>query len=188
MSWVTSTMVVPNRLWMRQEVVLRLGPDDRVEGAERLVHQQHFWRRPPGRARRRRAAAGRRRARPATGRGKSPGRAANSVSSSSTRAAILACPSRAARHRADVLRHGAMREQAVPLDGVADAAAQLVHRLSRVSRPSIRTRPALGSTSRLIIRSSVVLPEPEVPTTATISPSSMLIDTSSTTVAPSKAW
>ncbi len=42
MSWVTSTMVVPKPLLDRQQVVLRLGADDRVERAERLVHQQHL--------------------------------------------------------------------------------------------------------------------------------------------------
>ncbi len=52
----------------------------------------------------------------------------------------------------------------------------------RVSRPSISTRPLEGSTRRLIMRSSVDLPEPEVPTITVIEPRSTVKDTSSTTV------
>ncbi len=44
------------------------------------------------------------------------------------------------------------------------------------------TRPEVGSTSRLIILSSVDLPDPEVPTIVVIVRGSMTIDTSSTTV------
>ena len=54
---------------------------------------------------------------------------------------------------------------------------------SAVSAPSIRTRPEVGSTSRLIMRSSVDLPEPEVPTTLVIVCGSTIIETSSTAVA-----
>ncbi len=56
---------------------------------------------------------------------------------------------------------------------------------SRVSFPSISTRPEVGSTSRLIIRSSVDFPEPEVPTMTVMVRGSMSIDTSSTTVVES---
>ena len=67
--------------------------------------------------------------------------------------------------------HRAVRKQAVALDGIADAAAQLVARGSpAVSSPSISTRPAVGSTRRLIMRSRVDLPEPEVPTMTAIVP------------------
>ena len=48
------------------------------------------------------------------------------------------------------------------------------------SRPSTVMRPLDGSISRLIIRSVVVLPEPELPTRATISPSLIDSDRSST--------
>ncbi len=51
-----------------------------------------------------------------------------------------------------------------------------------VSLPSMSTRPDVGSTSRLIIRSNVDLPEPDVPTIVVIVRGSITIDTSSTTV------
>ena len=53
------------------------------------------------------------------------------------------------------------------------------------SRPSIVMRPLDGSISRLIIRSVVVLPEPELPTRATISPASTVSVRSSTATARS---
>jgi len=46
----------------------------------------------------------------------------------------------------------------------------------------MRTRPLVGSMSRLIILSSVDLPEPEVPTITVMELRSMTIDTSSTAV------
>ena len=54
-----------------------------------------------------------------------------------------------------------------------------------VSSPSISTRPAEGSTRRLIMRSTVDLPEPEVPTMTQIEPLGITIETLSTTVRPS---
>src|SRR3970040_1365656 len=51
------------------------------------------------------------------------------------------------------------------------------------SWPSIHTLPALGSTSRLIIRSVVVLPEPEPPSRTTRSPAPTVSHTPSTTSA-----
>ena len=53
-------------------------------------------------------------------------------------------PAEQPRHGGDVLGHRPVREQAVPLDGVADAAAQLVLGHAAVSSPSISTRPADG--------------------------------------------
>jgi hypothetical protein len=53
--------------------------------------------------------------------------------------------------------------------------------IERVSRPSMSTRPELGSTRRLIMRRRVDLPAPDVPTTTAIVPSSTRKDTSSTT-------
>ena len=41
MSWVTSMTVAPKPPLDRQQIVLRLAADDRIERAERLVHQQH---------------------------------------------------------------------------------------------------------------------------------------------------
>ena len=40
MSWVTKTMVLPSSRCSRSSSLLQLGADDRVDGAERLVHQQ----------------------------------------------------------------------------------------------------------------------------------------------------
>jgi hypothetical protein len=57
--------------------------------------------------------------------------------------------------------------------------------IESVSWPSMSTRPALGSTSRLIMRSRVDLPAPDVPTTTAIAPSSTEKVTSSTTVVES---
>ena len=188
MSWVTSTMVVLELPLDAEQVVLRLGADDRVERAERLVHQQHLGRRGQ-RARHADALLlAARQAPPACGRGTWPGRAGTASSSSSTRGVDLALlPAEQLRHGADVLPHRAMRKQAVALDGVADAAAQLVKAVCRGYRGRRSSpRPLSGSISRLIIRSSVVLPDPEVPTITAISPSSMVIDTSSTTVVPAE--
>ena len=50
-------------------------------------------------------------------------------------------PAEQVRHRGDVLRDGAVRKQAVALDRVADAVAQLVLGIDMVSCPSMRTRP-----------------------------------------------
>lgn len=48
------------------------------------------------------------------------------------------------------------------------------------SVPPMSTRPEVGSISRLIIFSVVVLPQPEGPTMATVSPASMAIVSSLT--------
>src|SRR5262245_53910410 len=53
------------------------------------------------------------------------------------------------------------------------------------STPPIRTAPELGSSRRLIRRNSVVLPEPEGPTTANSSPLSTDIETPSSAGGPS---
>ena len=149
-----------------EQVFLRLGADDRVERAERLVHQKE---------------RGLRRERPrdadalllATGQvragirsANSPGSSWNSVSSSSTRASICALsqPSEL-RHGGDVLRDGAVREKARGPGWRSRCGGEARPRESpwcpgRRSAP----RPEVGSIRRLIIRSSVDLPEPEVPT------------------------
>jgi hypothetical protein len=53
-------------------------------------------------------------------------------------------------------------------------------RTAATSRPSISTLPAVGSTSRLIRRIRVDLPEPERPISTKISPSGTSNDTSCT--------
>src|SRR5882757_3473968 len=55
----------------------------------------------------------------------------------------------------------------------------------RMSAPSSRIRPLLGSTIRLIIRSVVVFPQPDGPTRTVIEPSGMSSDSSSTATVPS---
>ena len=55
----------------------------------------------------------------------------------------------------------------------------------RVSVPSIRTAPWVGSIIRLIIRSEVVFPQPEGPTNTVIWPVGISIVRSSTACVPS---
>ena len=128
MSWVTRTMVVPNRRWIASRSSCAL---PRMTGrARRTARPSAAARaRPRAPARRRRAAAGR----PRVGAGTF---AANSAGIELEQVEQLLDPGRdarlvpaeQARHGGDVLGDGAVREQAVALDGVADAAAQLVLR------------------------------------------------------------
>ena len=170
-----------------QELVLQPVADDRVDRAERLVHQQH--RRVGGeraghadplalaagelvRVAARRSVAG---SRP------------TSSSSSSTRARDLRFgPSRAARHGGDVGGDRLVREQPDLLDHVADPPAQLrPGRRAVTSSPSRKIRPLVGSISRLIIFSVVDLPQPDGPTSTTISPAGTSRSSSCTATVPS---
>ena len=63
-----------------------------------------------------------------------------------------------------------MREQADPLEHVADPATQEMRGLSARRRPSIDTSPESGSSKRLIILSIVVLPDPDSPRITTSCP------------------
>ena len=112
----------------RLEVVLGLGPHQRVEGAERLVHQQQF-------------RLGRERARDADALLLAAGEFVGTAPRERRRIELeemeqfldprgdaAAVPAQQRRHGGDVLRHGAMREETVVLDRVADAAAQFVDR------------------------------------------------------------
>ena len=68
-----------------------------------------------------------------------------------------------------------MREEAAALDDVADVTTQLVRRSGlRTSSSPIVIVPEVGSISRLIIFSEVVLPHPDGPTNITISPAGMV--------------
>jgi hypothetical protein len=69
---------------------------------------------------------------------------------------------------ADVLRHGHVRKQRIGLKHHVDR--PLVRRHAVMSASSITMRPALGSANPASMRSSVVLPHPEPPTSANISP------------------
>ena len=127
MSWVTNTIVLRSSALQAEELVLQAGARDRVDRAERLVHQQH---RRVGGQRPRHAdalAAGRPTARPGSGRRTSPGSSPTSSSSSSTRAVRAGLvPAEQLRARCAMFaRDRLVREQADLLDHVADAAAQL---------------------------------------------------------------
>ena len=165
MSWVTQTIVLRSSRWMREQLVLQALPGDRVDRAERLVHQDH--RRVGGQA------AGHADALLlATG---ELARVAVAVAARveadqveqlvDALAILVRVPAEQLRHDRDVLRDGHVREQAAALDHVADRAGAARRRpCSRTSLPPIRIVPEVGSISRLIIFSVVVLPQPEGPT------------------------
>ena len=125
MSWVTSTIVVEAAL-NREQVLLRLGADDRVERAEGLVHQQH-------------RRLGRERARHADPLLLAAGELVRECAARSRRVELeqveqLVHARRDARRSQpssfgtvrDVLRHRAVREEAMALDHVADAPPQFM--------------------------------------------------------------
>ena len=155
-----------------QELVLEPLPDDRVDRAERLVHQhqRRIGGQGPGDADPLALAAGEL-ARDSA-RDSAPGSRPTRSSSSSGASALRAdVPAEQARHDRHVVADGQVREQADLLDHVADAAAQLRSgpRVA-MSRPSIRIRPDVGSISRLTILRLVVLPQPDGPTSTQILP------------------
>ena len=111
----------------RLEVVLRLAADQRIEGAERLVHQQQ-------------SRLGGERARDADALLLAAGQLVRTALREGRRIELekmeqlldprgdaAAVPAEQRRHGRDVLRHGAMREEAVVLDHVTDAPAQFVN-------------------------------------------------------------
>ena len=74
---------------------------------------------------------------------------------------VVCCPASRSADR-DILGDGQVREQPDVLEDIADPPAQQRRGLGRRRRaPSIATRPALGSTSRLTVLSSVDLPDPD---------------------------
>ena len=167
----------------RQQIVLRLGADDRVERAERFVHQQHV-------------RFGGERARDADALLLAAGELMRNAGRRSRGVEIEERPS--ARRRvwrsaprsqpsscgtvAIFCGDGAVREQAMALDDVADAAGAVRRRGNSCDVAAVDAdAPLVGSTRRLIMRSRVDLPEPDVPTTTVIAPLSTVSDTSSTT-------
>ena len=131
---------------------------------------------PAGRRRargpRRPAGAGRPRAAPGSGRGTSSGSRPTRSSSSSTRAAMRSLSQPSSRGTVpDVGADGLVREQPDLLDHVADAAPQL-HRIDVGDVVAVEEDPARASarSSRLIIFSVVVLPQPDGPTSTQTSP------------------
>ena len=154
-----------------EELLLESLPGDGVDRAEGLVHQQH--RRVPAQG------PGDADALPFTARelmgkptpvlvGIQPDQVEQLLHPSVHPGAV---PAEEAGHRGDVVRHTPMREQPALLDHVADVPAQVDGSIFRTSVPSIRIRPPDGSMSRLIMRSVVVLPQPEGPTRTHSSPS-----------------
>ena len=87
------------------------------------------------------------------------------------RAVRASRPSREPRHDGDVLadRHVAETGRSAGSRSRCRAAAR-PGRSAVVSRPSMKILPAVGATSRLIIRSVVVLPQPDGPSSTQISP------------------
>ena len=169
-----------------QELVLQVFAHDRVDRAERLVHQQH------GRIRGQRAchtdaltlAAGelvgvavavKRRVE------------ADEVEEfGGALAGLGALHAEEVRDGRRVVEDRLVREEADLLDHIADAAAELDRVDGRICR---RRRgvsgPRVGSMSRFTIFIVVVLPQPDGPTSVTSSPSATSKDRSSTAVVPS---
>ena len=175
MSCVTMTTVFRTLRLDAAELAVQLRARDRIERAERLVHQQD---RRIGGQRARDADAlplaarqlerpARARRSPAAGR---PARAARAIA----RVDARRVPAQQPRHDADVLRDGHVRKQPDLLEDVADAAAQLEADPTRACRaPRRRTAPRSGTSRPLTSFRSVLLPAPLRPTSATVSPASM---------------
>ena len=152
-----------------------------VEIGERLVHQKRPSARGPSPGRWRRVAAARRRVRPACGarRSSSPsifGRPR--ITRWTFSLAIL----RSFSPNAEVLGDGHVRVEGVVLEDHRDVSLARGERRSRVvAEDIVRTS---RSSSPAIIRSAVVLPQPEGPTSTMNSPSTMSRLTSSTALTP----
>ena len=168
-----------------QYFVLQLVADHRVDGGERLVHQQD--RRIGGQRARHADAllltAGELRRVAGGELGVQPDAFEHLVGGLAGRPAGLALQH---RNRRDVVDHPLVRHQPRVLDDVADSEAQL----DRVdacdtSAPSTVMVPEVGSIIRLIIRSAVVLPLPDEPTKTVNLPSGTSRLSWSTAVVPS---
>ena len=82
---------------------------------------------------------------------------------------------------ADVLGDGLVREEADLLDDVADLPPQLVGgQVADLGAQHLEAATGVGSISRLIIFSVVVLPQPDGPTRTVIPPSGMIRSRDST--------
>jgi hypothetical protein len=170
MSWVTSTIVLWSRAWRAEQLLLEAGANDRVHGAERLVHQQdgrvggerpsdadplllaaRRARRGSGRAARRRCPPARPARRPVRRCAPGPSRAA---------VAPWRCSGRWCG--AGTARPAGSRSRCRRRSSVSG--------WSRMSTPPMLILPAVGSMRRLIIRSVVVLPQPDGPMSTVICP------------------
>ena len=168
-----------------QELVLELLADHRVDRAERLVHEHH------------RRVGGERAGDPdalllaagelggvALGEGRVEADPLEQLHRALRAPAVLSMPSRRGTVD-DVVEDGAVGEEAGVLDDVADAAPQLgllePRRVLAVEGDGAGRRPII----RLIIRSDVVLPQPEGPTSTVIWPVGASRLRSSTATVPS---
>ena len=111
---------------------------------------------------------------PRTARARTPRRAGRPSRAARRRARppLPRRPAEQPRHRRDVLLDRPVREEAALLDDVADPAAQrdgILRRAPARRRRAPRRRPARAGGSRASARSSC--PQPEGPTSATVSPS-----------------
>ena len=166
-SWVTSTNVMPESRWIRGELDLHLLAQLEVERAEGLVEQEHG-----GLVDQR---AGQRHPLPLAA-GQGGGRAVGhrlQAHGGQRRPGPLAPLGLAhpgdAQRVLDVAQHRQVREQRVVLeDGVHVA---LERRRGGDVLAAQRTVPAVGRSKPAIIRSTVVLPEPDGPSSVTNSPS-----------------
>ena len=75
-----------------------------------------------------------------------------------------------AQAEGDVLAHGHVPEQRVVLEHEAHAGARCTRRLGDVLAVEADAAPRSGRSSPAMMRSSVVLPEPDGPSSATSSP------------------
>ena len=82
-----------------------------------------------------------------------------------------AIPAEQVRHGGDVLRDGHMGKQADLLNDISMCRRRLtgIH-MGGISSPLTRILPAVGSTNRFTMRMVVVLPHPDGPMSATVSP------------------
>ena len=172
----------PSRRVDPQQHVLELGPRQRVDGRERLVEEQQFRAARRARGRSRPAAACRPRAATDTCR---PTRSAPCLRAPPRRAPLARPPrARPAQRERDVPADVEPREERTAV--VLEDERHLPRRAT-TGRPSRSTVPSLGGIRPQSMRSSVVFPHPDGPTTASSSPSATSNVTSASTAGPSAA-
>ena len=159
-----------------EELLLQLGPHDRVDGAERLVHQQH------GRVGGEGAGhadalllAARQLGRVAVGVGRRQPDQLEQLERARLRDRFLSQPSRLGTV-VTLSMHLAVGEQADLLDDVADAPPQLVRRQRHDVAVVDGDGARRGLDHAVHHPQLVVLPQPDDPTSTVISPVGMSID------------
>ena len=183
-SWVTKTKVMPTVALQRCQLCPQVFAQLGVEGAERLVEEQH---------------PGPQHQRPGQGHplllaarelaGTAPGQAGEPDELQRLAHLPLGPLLRDLRKpqpEAHVVGHRQMREQRVALEDGVDRT--LLGRDDETSSPSISTRPLVGRSNPPIIRSVVVLPQPDGPSRAKNSPAAICRSTPSTASSSSKRF